>query len=196
MHVAVINDPKPDVDPTSPFFSHVYYFKPLVIACSVCRHVFLFLSRFRTIFGLLPFFHYYIFFSVGRKKCIVMLREACKKYPALGGPKNPGFCARPTHLYCYLHEFWMSVRVRDAVVCVVALNFGHIAPHSLIEFINATKPLGYICFSTREDYFQSSSKLVQIELENNNKWRLVNSIIRDSSIKDMPHRHWQYQVLQ
>jgi SAM-dependent methyltransferase len=84
----------------------------------------------------------------------------------------------------------------DAVVCVGALNFGHIAPESLTEFVNVTKPNGYVCFSTREDYYTSASRSVQERLESEDRWRLVECRIRTQSIRDMKHLHWLYQVLE
>ena len=83
----------------------------------------------------------------------------------------------------------------DAVVCVGALNFGHILPNTLIELIHATKQNGHICFSTREDYYQISAHVVQKELEQQQRWRLIANEIYPTSIKDMPHRHWLYQVI-
>lgn len=83
----------------------------------------------------------------------------------------------------------------DAVVCVGALNFGHIAPSALNEFLAVTRPYGFICFSTREDYFQQSSKIVQEQLTSTKKWELIVEKVRKSSISDMHHRHWLYRKL-
>ncbi len=85
--------------------------------------------------------------------------------------------------------------IYDAVICVGALNFGHIAPEALLEFCAVVKPQGFISFSTREDYFQLKTKAVQEHLVSIHKWKLMTHIKRDNAISDMGHRHWLYQKI-
>lgn len=82
----------------------------------------------------------------------------------------------------------------DAVICVGALNFGHIAPVAYEAFIRVTAPDGLIAFTTREDYFQQASRAAQDALTAAGQWRLVEAREVTNAVKDMPHRHFCYQV--
>ena len=85
----------------------------------------------------------------------------------------------------------------DAILCVGALNFGHILPSVFNEFNRITKKQsGLICFTTRKDYYDILSKKVQEKLENENKWEIVDKKkYGDEAVTDMPHIHWCYKSL-
>lgn len=96
-------------------------------------------------------------------------------------------CGRADELCKHLEQPY------DAVVCVGALNFGHIAPEALSEIVKATKPGGLIAFSTRQDFFELASQSVQRRLEDEGLWRLVERKVRETSIRDRVHLHWLFQ---
>ena len=85
----------------------------------------------------------------------------------------------------------------DAILCVGALNFGHILPSVFYEFNRITKKeTGLICFTTRKDYYDKLSKEVQTKLEDKNKWEIIEKkIYNNEAVKDMPHIHWCYKPL-
>ena len=85
----------------------------------------------------------------------------------------------------------------DAVLCVGALNFGHISPSVFNEFNRITKKQsGLICFTTRKDYYDKLSEKVQKNLENEKKWEILEKRKYGSeAVTDMPHIHWCYRPL-
>jgi len=83
----------------------------------------------------------------------------------------------------------------DAVICVGALNFGHIMPSSFVEFIRVTRCGGLIAFTTREDFFQKVSRAQQEKLVGDGRWQLVEERQVAEAVKDMPHRHFCYRKL-
>jgi predicted TPR repeat methyltransferase len=83
----------------------------------------------------------------------------------------------------------------DALLCVGALNFGHIAANALREMQAVVRPGGLIAFSTREDYYQQESQRVQDAMAQQGLWRLLERKIRDTSIADMRHLHWLYEAM-
>ena len=85
----------------------------------------------------------------------------------------------------------------DAILCVGALNFGHILPSVFNEFNRITKKQsGLICFTTRKYYYDILSKKVQEKLENENKWEIVDKKkYGNEAVTDMPHIHWCYKQL-
>jgi len=85
----------------------------------------------------------------------------------------------------------------DAILCVGALNFGHISPSVFDEFNRITKKQsGLICFTTRKDYYDKSSKTVQENLENKKEWELLEKReYNNEAVKDTSHIHWCYRPL-
>ena len=62
----------------------------------------------------------------------------------------------------------------DAIICVGTFTYGHVKAHALNEFIRIVKKDGLICFTVNEGIYQKykfDKKI--IELENNNKWRIL-----------------------
>lgn len=82
----------------------------------------------------------------------------------------------------------------DVLVCIGALNFGHISSHALVEFVNVVNKDGFICFSTRDEFYEQSSKPIQEKLCAENKWELVEQKKQTASISDSIHWHWLYRV--
>ena len=81
----------------------------------------------------------------------------------------------------------------DGLICVGALNFGHIPPAAFVEFIRVTKLGGRICFSTRVDYYELSSKSVQERLSLEGAWLLLEKRhYKGEAVKDIEHIHWCY----
>ena len=84
----------------------------------------------------------------------------------------------------------------DGIICVGALNFGHIPPTAFNEFIRVTKPGGNICFSTRADFYQTSSKEIQNQLTLIGAWLLLEKRhYTGEAVKDMEHIHWCYRKI-
>jgi ubiquinone/menaquinone biosynthesis C-methylase UbiE len=82
----------------------------------------------------------------------------------------------------------------DAVVCVGALNFGHISPAAHSQFLRVVKKGGVIAFTTRQDFLEKDSQPVQDALTADGAWKLLERrAVGNAAVKDVPHVHWCYQ---
>ncbi|NER34911.1 MAG: class I SAM-dependent methyltransferase [Oscillatoria sp. SIO1A7] len=87
----------------------------------------------------------------------------------------------------------------DAIVSVGTFTYGHAPSSSFDELIRITKPGGYIVFTLRLDFYESSDfKQKMTALEEYGKWKLVEVGDRFSPLSTAKpggyYRIWVYQV--
>lgn len=83
----------------------------------------------------------------------------------------------------------------DAVICVGALNFGHIPAYALRECVRVVKSGGFVTFTTRVDFYEAESRSVQESMVDDSIWTLIEMIDYSiEAVKDIPHKHWCFRV--
>jgi ubiquinone/menaquinone biosynthesis C-methylase UbiE len=58
----------------------------------------------------------------------------------------------------------------QALICVGALNFGHIPSSALGEFLSVVAPDGLLAFTTRQDFLETDGLAMQLALVEERKW--------------------------
>ena len=89
--------------------------------------------------------------------------------------------ARQKNVYADLYQKVLgepldfSTNSFDAIVCIGVFTYNHAPSHSFDELIRITKPGGYILFTMRPDFYESSqdfsAKMTQ--LESSGAWQLI-----------------------
>lgn len=83
----------------------------------------------------------------------------------------------------------------QATVCCGVFTLGHVHPMALEELIRITKPQGLLLVSTRKSYYDTSDfKATCDRLQEEGKFKLIDSVIDGPYIAEEGAHYWAFQI--